>query len=144
MSFDLSFLPRPANGDWDSALESFERRASQSPTKRDLVMWERIGQRLEFEMPTMEASAIEGGRSYADAECGLELTLTSGEIALSAPRGLAEVDALVVLDMLRRTAAIVETVTGLVAYDARAEASFLHDDHDPFVGVPAQLRALSH
>ncbi len=147
MSFDLYFLPRPTGGPFDHTAAAERRRHTDTTSSSDLVIWDRIGHRLEIEMPTMESSPIDGGRSYADAEVGVELLLTPGEIALSAPHDLAGIAVGDVIDMLRRAAAIVETVTGLVAYDPVADASFLHEDVRPldrFESVPEQLRTLAH
>lgn len=63
-----------------------------------------------------------------DRELGLALRCTPEQFVLTASSDRTEIDVATIVDVLRRTAAIVETETGLVAYDQRSKSRFLHDD----------------
>ncbi|MEZ5228613.1 MAG: hypothetical protein R2710_18665 [Acidimicrobiales bacterium] len=141
MRFELTFLPRSVDGA-DPAHRLVDRRSPTEPSDRALVMWARIGDRLGIEMPTLEHTTIDGGPSYLESEHGLTLTLDAGTLHLSAPAG--PVDDATALDMLRRVAAIVETVTGLVACDPGTQRRFLHDDLDGFGTFAPPLQELTH
>lgn len=127
MSFDIYFVPRRADGDWDAAMEALEEAAGQELqfSAADEVVWQRIRSEVEDELPGAEEFSGESHRELSYEPIGLQLSMSVGEISVSVAYWSDGEEALRTVEKLRRIAALVESATGLVAYDPQAGGPFL-------------------
>lgn len=142
MHLDLIFVPRHpepsdthlvANRATSANRHSANRHsANRHSANRHNVQWERVRTRLASEMPSLLPTNSSTGRrrddALGDATLGLALRRTPDHFVLTASTDVTGIDTATIVDALRRTAAIVETETGLVAYDPQSKTRFLHDD----------------
>lgn len=131
MSFDVTFLPAPADGDWDAAIDAQEARAegeSRPPTDADRARFAAVEAAVRSVLP--DVTTFEGGSSrQLDHEpSGIQVSTFTGdpgEIAVTVPYWYDEDRAAPIVEILRRLATAIEAATGLVAYDPQAGGPFL-------------------
>lgn len=131
MSYGLSFLPRPADGDWEAAAEAQEERAEgepRPPTDADRARFDVVEQAVRSVLP--DAATADGGhwRQLDHEATAIQVSASTGdpgEIGISVPYWYDEGRAAPIVDVLRRLVAAIEAATGLVAYDPQAGGPFL-------------------
>jgi hypothetical protein len=136
VSFDLSFMPPPPDGDWDVALDAQEQRAAgepRVPTDADRARFDVFEKAVRSVLS--DATTHEGPhhRELDHEATAIQVSAYSGdpgEIGLSVPSWYDEDQAAPVVEVLVRLVTAIEAATGLVAYDPQAGGPFLT------VGVP--------
>lgn len=129
MSFDIYFVARPVDENWDAAPAAVDPVAGGdgSLSDGDLVVWEQIKATVLDELPN--ASEIVGDQSrYMDDEAlRLQLSMFPTEIRLSVPYWSEgdEAEAEVIVGLLRRLTGEVEQITDRVGYDPQLDCPFL-------------------
>jgi hypothetical protein len=108
-------------------MEGLEENAeSESPLDDEtLAMWERVKAGLTDVLPGAEEFVSATHRELTHDATGIQVSIFSGELALSVPYWYTGPDANRVVGVLRAVAAAVEQATGLTAYDPQADAPFL-------------------
>lgn len=129
MSFDLYFLTREAGQSWEDAMEALEENAEiESPLDdATLAMWERVKAGLTDVLPSAEEFVSARSRELTHDATGIQVSIFSSELALTAPYWYTGPGAQRVVAILRAAAVSIEEATGLTAYDPQADAPFLGD-----------------
>ncbi len=130
MSYDILFVPRQAAQSWQDALDAAESQDSLDvavgPVR--LAQWERIVAALRRRLGEVEVELAQDA-CEASHVSGLQVSLFPDEAAVTFPyRDRPDRDAFhdVVVDVV----GLVETETGLSAWDAQTDAPFDGTVHD--------------
>lgn len=143
----MYFERPPADGDWSTIAEAREQRAEESraPTDADRELWNRL---VAAVSPLGTDPDVFDDGSMVEltlGEDGMQLTMFPDEISLSVPYWYDGEAATAITERLRRIVEVVESETGLVAFDPQVDAPFLDGGaaHAPavFDHVATQLSA---
>ena len=129
MSFDVYFLNRPADDDWDSAMTALADADGQELilTSERLELWNNVANELRRLLPDAEVFESERVRELTDEGSGIQVSLFPGELVLSVPYWHSGDEADQMVELLRQLARAIEAASGLVAYDPQASAPFIGD-----------------
>jgi len=127
VSFDIYFLSKGRHESWDDAMDALElAEGDERPlTDDDFATWDAIVAGVLPLVPSATTFAGDNVRELSDDETGLQLSMAGDELALTVPYWASGDEAAPVIDLLQRVSAVVESVTGLTAYDPQASAPFL-------------------
>ncbi len=133
MSFDVSFIPRPSDGNWPSALAAQDDspKRGQRLNYEQLSNWQRIQERIAEKHAGFELFVGQNTLELDQADTGVSLAMEPTDLTLSAPMANEEAGVCGVADLLTSIAAIVEAETGLVAVDPMSAGPFLAPLIDP-------------
>ena len=137
MSFDLYFVPRPHDGNWNTVMDQLEAAAgaSRSLTTDDLDVWARIMSGVAPLTAAWEESKGDRFRQLSFESTGVQISMSSGEIALTAAYWHTGDEATTVVEQLRRIAVEIERATGLVAFDPQSGGPFLEGNDERVASV---------
>jgi hypothetical protein len=133
MSFDLYFVRRPDDDDWDAAMDGLaaNARAEVPATATDRDLWQRVEASIRTVLPDVEASEGDRFSELTDPDTAIQVFLSPGEIALSVPFWYEGEEADRIVELLRRVVGAIEAETGLTAYDPQDDRAFLGAEGDP-------------
>ncbi|WP_433060754.1 hypothetical protein [Dactylosporangium sp. CS-033363] len=120
MSYDLTFLHKPADVSWDD-LRDAEEDADLSDEAPDAAQWAAITAAATQLLGEVELHAGEAFFELDHNPTGLQLTLYAGSAAITVPYWHQGPDAQRVVRTMYDLAAIVERHTGLTGYDPQLE-----------------------
>lgn len=124
MSFDLYFVDRPSDGDWNRAFDEHDSFGEPGETV-DREKWNKLHAAVSVEFPDPELFEADDSCELSHPDTGIQLMMFPSEIALTCPywhegEAADEVDA-----KLRRIATAIEQITGLGCYDPQSGGPFL-------------------
>lgn len=124
MSFDIQFVQRPTST-WDPMRSSLGDYVDRERTPVDQGLWSRLFAAVTSEVPEAELFESETVRELSDHATGIQISLLSDEIFISAAYWFEGEEADAVEAKLKRIAASIETVTGLASYSPQDNNGFL-------------------
>jgi hypothetical protein len=127
LSFDIYFVERPADGNWDAAMDAQQpvAGADASLSDGDLVIWEQIKATVLDELPNASEVVGDRSRDMDDESLRLQVSMFPTEISLSVPYWSEGDEAEAIVGLLQRLTGQVEQITDLVGYDTQADCPFL-------------------
>jgi hypothetical protein len=125
MSYDITFVDRRPDQDWDDALQAAETRAAADEpldeTRRH--QWEEIERRVRTILGDVDSGVQDTVGELAHSGTGLQVALFAHEAAVSYPYW-DHADRQAFHRQVADVVAAVEEVTGLSAYDPQTERAF--------------------
>jgi hypothetical protein len=127
LSFDIYFVTRPADGNWDAATAAQQRvdDADSSLSEGDLAIWEQIKATVLDELPDASEVVGDQSRDMNDESLRLQFSMFPTEISLSVPYWSEGDEAEAIVGLLQRLTGQLEQITDLVGYDTQADCPFL-------------------
>lgn len=143
MSFDLYFVTRQPGQSWSEVMDALEEAATDDPqlTPDGLAMWERITAGLADVLPDAELFEGDQTRELSDDATGMQVSLLGDELTLTVPYWSSGDEADRVVALMTRVAALIENVSGRVAYDPQADAAFLGEGERHAAGTLDQVHS---
>lgn len=124
MSFDIQFVQRPTTT-WDPTRSSLGDYVEREPTPVDTALWERLSAAVASEVPDAELFESLTVRELSDHATGIQISLLSDDIFMSAAYWFEGEEAEAVDSKLKRLAASIEAATGLASYSPQDNNGFL-------------------
>ncbi|GGN63283.1 hypothetical protein GCM10010112_22400 [Actinoplanes lobatus] len=119
MSYDLTFLAKSDDQDWEDALEALEEEQGDDGGSPDRAAWDRIvADAREF---LGDVELYEDG-SYLELDheaTGIQLSLYAREAGIAVPYWYSGQDAERIVALIYRLGLVVERHTGLAGYDGQ-------------------------
>lgn len=98
-------------------------------TDADIAHWNSVRAHVSPLLPAAEEFAAESHRQLSEDTTGIRISLSPGELSLSAPYWHSGSEAEALVERLRAIVASIQDATGLAAYDPQADAAFLDTGH---------------
>lgn len=140
MSYDILFVPRRPDQAWQDALDAAEGTdvltVAIGPERRE--QWDRIVASLRRRLGEVEESVADDTMEATHVASGLQVSLFPDEAALTFPYW-ERPDVSAFHDQVVDVVGLVESETGLSAWDAQSDAPFDGTIHDE-AGVSASVR----
>jgi hypothetical protein len=118
MSYDLTFLPKPADQSWVEALAAVGSEPGGLP---DPEVWERLVASARQLLGDVDVFVDDDHFELVDLPTGIQLSYFPSEAGIEVPYWYHGTDAQAVVRMVYRLGRVVEAITGFAGYDPQLE-----------------------
>jgi hypothetical protein len=118
MSYDLTFLPKPADQSWEEALAAVGSEPADLP---DPEVWERLVAGARQLLGEVDTFADHDHFELVHLPTGIQLSYFAGEAGIEVPYWYRGADAESVVCQVYLLGRVVEDVTGFAGYDPQLD-----------------------
>lgn len=127
MSFDVYFVRADVAG-FDSSTSTGANDGSGRLSAAEWQWWEQIVDQVGSRLGDVEVERSDAYCEITELELGLQVCLFPGELVLSLPYWYEDEAAVEMAKLLNEVAGVIESITGLAAYDPQSSTLFLAND----------------
>jgi hypothetical protein len=128
MSYDIYFFKRDPGQSWEDAMEALEEQAADPEVLTRPPGWDQVVSGVRYILG--DAAVLENAPVWeiGHERTGIQVSCYSGEWSLTVPYWSDGDAAVAITGQLRAIAGIVQTATGLEAYDPQVEMAVTTDE----------------
>ncbi len=128
MSYDIYFLKRGPGQSWEDAMETLEEQAADREVLTRPPGWDQVVSGVRYILGDVSVLENSPGWQIGHERTGIQVSCYSGEWSLTVPYWNDGDAAVAITGQLRAIAGIVQTATGLQAYDPQVEMAVTTDE----------------
>jgi hypothetical protein len=128
VSYDIYFLKREPGQSWEDALEALEEQAAGAEVLTRPPGWDQVASGVRYILG--DVSVVENPPAWAvnHERTGIQVSCYSREWSITVPYWSDRDAAVTIAGYLRAVAGIVQTATGLEAYDPQVDIAVTTDE----------------